>query len=82
VSPNGSDSAAWTLVPRNRIERVVLINRAQDWAVRKLREILPRVRDDQLRANLSAMLASHQGDIARVLMAVEIRVILAIDAFC
>jgi Domain of unknown function (DUF6306) len=32
--------------------------------VRKLREMLPRVRDDRLHADLSEMLASHEANIA------------------
>jgi hemoglobin len=36
----------------------------QAWAVRKLREILPRVRDDRLYADLTEMLHSHEADIA------------------
>jgi len=45
-------------------ERIVFLNRGQDWVVRKLREMLPRVRDDQLHADLSAMLQAHEANIA------------------
>jgi hypothetical protein len=33
--------------------------------VRKLREMLPRVRDDRLHADLAEMLQSHEANIAR-----------------
>ena len=45
-------------------DRIVFLNRGQGWVVRKLREMLPRVRDDQLHADLSAMLESHEANIA------------------
>ena len=45
-------------------QRVVFLNRGQSWVVRKLREMLPRVRDDKLRADLAAMLRSHEDNIA------------------
>ena len=38
--------------------RITFLNRGQGWVVRKLREMLPRVRDDELHADLSAMLRS------------------------
>lgn len=46
-------------------ERAVFLNRGQGWVVRKLREILPRVRDDALHADLADMLRSHEANIAR-----------------
>ena len=45
-------------------ERVVFLNRGQGWVVRKLREILPRVRDDRLHADFAEMLQSHEANIA------------------
>jgi hypothetical protein len=45
-------------------ERIVFLIRGQGWAVRKLREILPRVRDAQLHADLTRMLRSHEINIA------------------
>jgi hypothetical protein len=45
-------------------ERIAFLNRGQGWVVRKLREILPRVRDDQLHAELVEMLRSHEANIA------------------
>ncbi len=46
-------------------ERVALINRGQGWVTRKLREMLPRTRDDAMHADFSAMLKSHDENIAR-----------------
>ncbi|HUB96844.1 MAG TPA: DUF6306 domain-containing protein [Stellaceae bacterium] len=46
-------------------ERILFVNRGQGWVARKLREILPRVRDDGLHADLAAMLRSHETNIAR-----------------
>lgn len=45
-------------------ERIALLNRGQGWVVRKLREMLPRIRDGGLHADLSAMLRSHEINIA------------------
>jgi len=47
-------------------ERLALINRGQDWVVRKLREALPRITDDKLAKDLSVMLTSHEDNIAKV----------------
>lgn len=47
-----------------RGERIAFLNRGQGWVVRKLREILPRVRDEQLHAELAEMLRSHESNIA------------------
>jgi hemoglobin len=44
-------------------ERIAFLNRGQRWVARKLREILPRVRDSGLYANLSDMLRSHEANI-------------------
>jgi hypothetical protein len=44
-------------------ERIAFLNRGQGWVVRKLREILPRVRDDRLHAELADMLQSHEANI-------------------
>ena len=44
-------------------ERIIFLNRGQGWVVRKLREMLPRVRNDQLHADLSEMLRSHEANI-------------------
>jgi Domain of unknown function (DUF6306) len=45
-------------------ERITFLNRGQGWVVRKLREMLPRVRGDRLHADLSEMLGSHEANIA------------------
>jgi hypothetical protein len=45
-------------------DRITVLNRGQSWVVRKLRELLPRVRDSQLHADLSEMLRSHEANIA------------------
>jgi hypothetical protein len=44
-------------------ERIIFLNRGQGWVVRKLGEMLPRVRGDQLHADLSEMLRSHEANI-------------------
>ncbi len=45
-------------------ERIAFLNRGQGWVARKLREILPRVRDNRLHKELAEMLASHEANIA------------------
>ena len=45
-------------------ERIAFLNRGQGWVVRKLRELLPRVRSDRLHADLAEMLRSHEANIA------------------
>ena len=45
-------------------ERITFLNRGQGWVVRKLREMLPRVRNDRLYADLSGMLRSHEANVA------------------
>jgi hypothetical protein len=45
-------------------ERMAFLNRGQGWVVRKLREMLPRVRDDRRHADFSEMLRSHESNIA------------------
>lgn len=54
-------------------ERTGFLNRGQGWVVRKLREMLPRVRDDGLHADLTEMLRSHETNIARANEAVPPR---------
>jgi hypothetical protein len=49
--------------PSDLRERIAFLNRGQGWVVRKLREMLPRVRDDRLHVDLSAMLRSHEVNI-------------------
>jgi len=52
-------------------DRAMFINRGQGWVVRKLRDMLPKVRDDTLYADLKAMLVSHEANIERTNAAVE-----------
>jgi hypothetical protein len=46
-------------------ERIAFLNRGQGWVVRKLREMLPKVRDDSLHRDLTEMLQAHESNIAR-----------------
>lgn len=46
-------------------DRITFLNRGQEWVVRKLREMLPRVRDNRLHDDLSDMLLSHEANIGR-----------------
>lgn len=46
-------------------ERLALLNRGQDWVVRRLREALPRVADNRLHEALVEMLATHERNVAR-----------------
>ena len=46
-------------------ERIAFLNRGQGWVVRKLTEMLPKVRDDALHRDLSDMLRSHEINIER-----------------
>ena len=47
-------------------ERIAFLNRGQGWVVKKLREMLPKVRDEELYRDLDAMLRSHEHNIDRV----------------
>jgi nitronate monooxygenase len=42
-----------------------LLDRGQDWVVRKLREVLPKIADTVLHAELEEMLAVHERNIGR-----------------
>jgi len=46
-------------------ERIAFLNRGQGWVVKKLREMMPKVRDDALHRDLAEMLESHVVNIAR-----------------
>lgn len=46
-------------------DRLVFLNRGQGWVVRKLREMMPKVRDDGLHRDLADMLQGHEANIAR-----------------
>ncbi|HEY6981103.1 DUF6306 domain-containing protein [Reyranella sp.] len=52
-------------------ERIAFLNRGQGWVVRKLREMLPKVRDDALHRDLQEMLQAHEVNIARAQSALE-----------
>ena len=54
-------------------DRLAFVNRGQAWVVRKLEEMLPRVRDEQLYGALKEMLESHKHNIqsAAVLLNAE-----------
>lgn len=41
------------------MERLAFINRGQGWVARKLREMAPRIRDEQLHFSLQAMCEAH-----------------------
>lgn len=47
-------------------ERLSFLNRGQGWVVKRLREILPRLPEGSLCAELREMLESHQSNIARL----------------
>lgn len=46
-------------------ERIAFLNRGQGWVVKKLCEMIPKVRDDSLHRDLAEMLQSHERNIAR-----------------
>lgn len=52
-------------------ERVSFLNRGQGWVVRKLREAIPRVAEDELRSDFTDMLRSHEDNITRANEAVQ-----------
>jgi len=45
------------------LERLVFLNRGQAWVVRKLEQLLPRVRDDALHSDLKEMAERHRANI-------------------
>lgn len=47
-------------------DRLAFLNKGQAWVVRKLTEMLPKVRDEALYRDLDAMLKSHEQNVARV----------------
>lgn len=46
-------------------DRLRFLNRGQAWVVRKLEELLPQIRDDELHADLLEMLDRHEANIRR-----------------
>lgn len=47
-------------------QRLEFINRGQGWVVKRLREVLPKIRDDRLHGHLKAMLMAHEDGIRKV----------------
>lgn len=64
-SPNVGDFYGKCLAIANLPDRAAFINRGQGWVVRKLRDMLPKLKDDQMHADLTDMLRSHEENIAR-----------------
>jgi len=54
-------------------ERLVFLNRGQNWVVRKLAELMPKVRDDTLHAALREMSQSHVHNIEAASQFMEAR---------
>ena len=50
----------------DRRSRLAFLNRGQGCMARKLREMLPKSRDDELYRDLDAMLASHERNIEKI----------------
>jgi uncharacterized protein DUF6306 len=46
--------------------RLAFLNRGQGWVLRKLRDLLPKVRDERLHGELTEMLRRHEANIALV----------------
>ena len=46
--------------------RLTFLNRGQEWVVRKLREMLPKIRDEKLHRDLKNMLNAHERNIEKV----------------
>jgi len=46
--------------------RLALVNRGQEWVVRKLRDAIPKIADPRLAGDLRVMLTSHDENIALV----------------
>lgn len=47
-------------------QRLTFLNRGQGWVVKKLKALVPKIRDERIQADLAAMLASHKDNIRRV----------------
>ena len=47
-------------------DRLAFLNRGQAWVVKTLREVLPKIRDDELYRDLDAMLKSHERNIETI----------------
>lgn len=64
-SPKTGDFHGKALAIADPLERLAFLNRGQAWVVRKLEELMRRVRDDALHADLRAMLGSHRDNIGQ-----------------
>lgn len=53
---------------RDPPSRIAFLKRSQGWVARKLREMSPKVRDDEMHADFRAMLKSHAENIAPATM--------------
>ena len=53
-------------------ERIAFLNRGQGWVVKKLREMMPKVRDGALHRDLAEMLDSHIANIDRANEALKV----------
>ena len=69
---NGTPSSATGAFYRRAIAtsdlsaRLELLNRGRSWVVKKLREALPKIKDDRLHGRLKAMLIAHESCISRI----------------
>ncbi|HLY79942.1 MAG TPA: DUF6306 domain-containing protein [Caulobacteraceae bacterium] len=63
-SPNVGDFSEKALAIEDFEARLAFTNRGQGWVVRKLRELLPRLAEGDLRDMLQAMLDAHVVNIA------------------
>jgi len=63
ASPRMGDFHARAMAIADLKERLVFLNRGQGWVVRKLREMMPRIQDEALYADLAHMLSSHVANI-------------------
>lgn len=66
-TPSGRTGISYeeSLAVSDLLERVAFINQGQECVVRKIREILPRIRDDRMHADIREMLISHEFNISR-----------------
>ncbi len=65
TTPNVGAFYSKCMAIANIEERLAFLNRGQGWVARKLREMLPKVRDDAMHADFSDMLKSHEDNISR-----------------
>ena len=65
VSPRTGGFYEKCLAIADPAERIAFIYRGQGWVARKLREMLPKIRDDAMHADLSVMLKTHEENFER-----------------